>query len=578
MSKTVLIVEKDVTLMHAMRDALVGRGFSVEETTDGKSVPDVVKRSKPDCVVLAVDLDAGQNGYILCKKLKSDDDLKGVPVLIIGDPKGFGQHQKLKTRAEDYLGKPFEASAVIDRVGALAGYPPEPEAAADEGFDPGSLLDEGASPSEELAVESATSEETVGNSDPDFEMVDAMFDDKPADDAPPPPPVDEGAEEISLSTSNFDEDEFPAEKTVVGFLPTAPKAEPLKTEPLKTEPPKPPAKSPPVRKEPEKKVPFSSSPSMTGDGAEARELRAKVAELTGALEDANRRATEFEDRARELETQLEARQTELEAAKSGGGKSDKDLFALRDSVNKKDKEILRLKNELNEKEKEIVELREKENSLDQQVSESSGEMARKDAQLKTLQAKADQLTSERKKIDQQLLQSKEEARSAQARLTSLQTDFDALQPRAQELEQELEQLRAEKSETESARQQAESDLAEACGEIDALKAQLEERSKEADDVRSQLEQSQIDLDGARNQVTTQAQAFADEISGLRQRIADLETESSKHEERANRQAARLKAVLQDEERVREALETALSQLKHEGGDAEDIDLDELAEA
>jgi CheY-like chemotaxis protein len=570
MSKTVLIVEKDVTLMHGMRDALVGRGFQVEETTDGKAVPDLVKKTKPDCVVLAVDLDAGQNGYILCKKLKSDDDLKGVPVLIVGDPKGFGQHQKLKTRAEDYLGKPFEAPAVIDRVGALAGYPPEPEAApSEEGFDPGSLLDEGTAPSDELALESATSEETVGNSDPDFEMVDAMFDDKPAEDAaPPPPPVEEAPEEISLSTSNFDEDEFPAEKTVVGFLPTAPKAEL----------PKPPAKSPPVRKEPEKKPPFSSSPSISGDGAEARELRAKVAELTGALEDATRRATEFEDKARDFESQLEARQTELEAAKSGGGKNDKDLFALRDAVNKKDKEILRLKNELNEKEKEIVELREKENLLDQQVSESSGEMARKDAQIKTLQTKADQLASERKKIDQQLLHAKEEARSAQARLTSLQTDFDALQPRAQELEQELEQLRTEKSETESARQQAESDLAEARGEIDALKAQLEERSKEADDVRSQLEQSQIDLDGARTQVTTQAQAFADEISGLRQRIADLETESSKHEERANRQATRLKAVLQDEERVREALETALSQLKHEGGDAEDIDLDELAEA
>lgn len=568
MSKTVLIVEKDVALMHAMRDALVGRGFSVEETTDGKSVPDLVKKKKPDAVVLAVDLDAGQNGYILCKKLKSDDDLKGVPVLIVGDPKGFGQHQKLKTRAEDYLGKPFEASAVIDRVGALSGFPPLPVASSDEGFDPGSLLDEGTAPSDELALESATSEETVGNSDPDFEMVDAMFDDKPPADDPPPPPVDEPAEEISLSTSNFDEDEFPAEKTVVGFLPTAPKAEA----------PSPPAKSPPVRKEPEKKPPFSSSPSISGDGSEARELRARVSELSGALEDATRRATEFEEKARELESQLDARQTELEAAKSGGGKNDKDLFALRDSVNKKDKEILRLKNELNEKEKEIVELREKENSLDQQVSESSGEMARKDAQLKTLQAKADQLTTERKKIDQQLLQSKEEARSAQARLTSLQTDFDTLQPRAQEFEQELEQLRTEKSELESARQQADSDLAESRGEIEALRAQLEERSKEADDVRSQLEQSQIDLDGARTQVTTQAQAFADEISGLRQRIADLEGESGKHEERANRQAARLKAVLQDEGRVREALETALSQLKHEGGDAEDIDLDELAEA
>lgn len=568
MSKTVLIVEKDVALMHAMRDSLVGRGFEVEETTDGKAVPDLVKKHRPECVVLAVDLDAGQNGYILCKKLKSDDDLKAVPVLIVGDPKGFGQHQKLKTRAEDYLGKPFDASAVVDRVGALAGFPPEPEPAPSEesGFDPGSLLDEeGSSPSGELALESATSEETVGNSDPDFEMVDAMFDDKPpAEAAEEPAPA---VEEIPLSAGSLEEEEFAVEKTVVGFMPSAP--------------PPPPAKAgPPPRKEPPEKKPFTSSPSMTGDGAEARELRAKVAELTGALEDANRRAEENEAKARELESQLESRQTELEAMKTGGGaKSDKELFTLKDSVNKKDKEILRLKTELNDKEKEIVELRDKENSLDQQVSESSGELARKDAQIKTLQTKADQLAAERKKIDQQLSTAKEEARSASARLASLQTDFDTLQPRAQELEQELESLRSEKNDLENARQQAEADLAETRGELEAVKGQLEERSREADDVRSQLEQSQVDLDGARNQVTTQAQAFADEISGLRQRIADLESESKRHEDRANRQATRLKAVLKDEERVREVLEQALSQLKHEGADGdEDIDIDELAEA
>ncbi len=553
MSKTVLIVEKDVALMHAMRDSLKGRGFGVEETTDGKSVPDLVKKTKPDCVVLAVDLDAGQNGYILCKKLKSDDDLKGVPVLIVGDPKGFGQHQKLKTRAEDYLGKPFAADAVVDRVGALAGYPPEPET-SEGGFDTGSLLDDSA---DEISLENATGEETVGNGDPDFEMVDAMFDD--GKEKPPPPPP----EEIPLNSDNpfGDDEDSAAEKTVVGFMPIAP-------------PPPPEPKAPPKKE----RAPFTSSASIS-DGTEARELRAKVTELTSALEDANRRATEHEERARDLESQLEAKGTELEAARSTGGKSDKDLFSLRDSVNKKDKEILRLKSELNDKEKEIVELREKENSLDQQVSESSGEMARKDAQLKTLQAKTDQLTAERKKIDQQLSQAKEEARSSSAKLTSLQTDFDALQPRAQELEQELDSLRSEKSDLENAKQQAEADLAEAKGEIEALKGQFEERSKEADDVRSQLEQAQIDLDAARTQISTQAQAFADEIAGLRQRIVDLEGESKRHEERANRQAARLKAVIQDEEKVREVLEQALSQLKHDPPDTDDeIDIDELAEA
>ncbi|MCA3014866.1 MAG: response regulator [Myxococcaceae bacterium] len=570
MSKTVLIVEKDVSLMHAMRDALVGRGFSVEETTDGKGVPDQVKKSRPDCVVLAVDLDAGQNGYILCKKLKSDDDTRNARIVIVGDPKGFAQHQKLKTRAEDYLGKPFEGPDIVERVGALVGFPPEPVAEElNDAFDPGSLLDEEPLEGGSTAEAAAEGGETVASNDPDFEMVDAMFDEKPPDEAPPP-----AVEEISLAPASFDEEEFPAEKTIVGYMPAALRAVPPTPPPA----PNPPQRSPPVRREPEKKPAPSSPPMSVVDAAETRELRAKVAELTAALDDAQRRATEFEDKSRDLEGQLETKATELEAAKSGGGKSDKDLFALRDSVNKKDKEILRLKNELNEKEREIVELREKENALDQQVSESSGELARRDAQIKTLQTKADQLATERKRVEQQLLQAREEARSAQARLASLQSDFDALQPGAQEMERELEQMRTEKSDLETSRQQAESDLAEARGELEALKAQLDERSREADDTRTQLEQSQADLEAARGQASTQSQAFADEISGLRQRIADLETDCRRHEERASRQTVRLKAVLMDEERVREALEQALAQLKHDGDENDEGDADELAEA
>lgn len=562
MSKTVLIVEKDQGLSRSIREALEGRGFGVEESSDGKGAPELIRRSRPDCVVLAVDLDAGQNGYIICKKLKSDDDLKGVPVVIIGDPKGFGQHQKLKTRAEDYVGKPLEAPDLVDRVGTLIGFPPAPEAAAsDEAFDPGSLLEEeGTTTSaEEFALQSSTNEETVGSSDPDFEMVDSMFEDKPA------PPVEEPSapeesldveEEIPLSTDSGAlealEEEYPAEKTVVGFMPPAP--------PKRTE------------------APFSSSVSTAGMDADSRELRAKVTELTGSLDDERTRATELDARVRELESELEAKNTELEAARAAGGKAEnKEVFSLRDSLNKKDKEILRLKHELNEREQELVELRDKENNLEQQASESSGELARRDAQVKTLQAKADQLTAERKKVDQQLLQAREEARSASAMVTTLQADYDTLQARLSEVEGQLEPLRESLSQAESGRTQAEAELAEARGEIDALKAQLDERGREADEVRSQLEQAQIDLDSARTQLTTQATTFADEISGLRQRLADSEAETARVEERAARHQSRLKAQQEQLERLRETLQQALASIEPPA-DAEDLDIDELAEA
>jgi chromosome segregation ATPase/ActR/RegA family two-component response regulator len=545
MSKSVLIVEKDLALMKELREGLKNKGFEVEETTDGKGAPELIRKQKPGVVVLAVDLDAGQNGYIICKKLKSDDELKGVPVIIIGDPKGFAQHQKLKTRAEEYVGKPLTADALGDAVGKLIGFPELAAPAADDSFDPGSLLEEDAS---EIPLE--TPIEDVGSAEADLAMVDSMFDEKPAEVEAPPV-----EEEISLSTPDLEESEsdYPADKTVVGFMPMAP----------------PPPTTPATVKT------FSSSPSL----ADSSELRSKVTELTGALEESRSRSEELEAKVRELEAELETKNTDLETARASTGKADnKEVFALREAGTKKDKEILRLKNELNAKEQEILELHEKENTIEQQLSDASGELAKKDAQLKTLQAKADQSLGDRKKIDQQLLTAKEEARSASARLQTLQGDFDQLQQRVAELDGQLEGMKASQQESESARQTAESELSEARGEIEALKSQLEERSREADEARSQMEQAQIDLDSARTQLTTQATSFADEISGLRQRLAEVEAESTRAEEKANRAQSRLKAYQDQADRLRSSLQQAMDTLAETPAESEDLDIDEIAEA
>lgn len=554
MSKTVLIIEKDRDLSHAAREAFEARGFSVEESSDGKGAPDLIRSSRPDCVVLAVDLDAGQNGYIICKKLKSDGDLKEFPIVIVGDPKGFAQHQKMRTRADDYLAKPFEAPQLVDRVGGLVGFPPEPEASPDGafddgGFDPSSLIEEEgvSTSSEEIAIES---EETVGSADPDFEMVDAIFEDKPAGGADEELAAFDGTDDLAFLA---DEDDS-AEKTVVGFLP------PAATHVQSIEPP-----------------PFHSSGSLSGADADTRELRAKVTELTGALDDARERSAQAEARVRELEADLESRDTELEAARASGGKSDsKEIFALRDSLNKKDKEIVRLKSELNEREEALVELRGKENQLEQQASESAGELARRDAQVKTLQTRADQLSGERRKFDQQLLQAREEARSAQAMVTTLQADLDAYQTRAVEADGELAALRDAQNEAEATRLNLETELSEARGEIEALKTQLDQRSNEAEETRAHLEQAQMDLDSARTQLTTQATTFADEIGGLRQRMAQAEATATRSEEKASRHAERLKAQAEQLERLRQTLKDTLAGL--EAVAAEDLDLDELVEA
>ncbi len=109
MSKTVLLIESDSSFARDMSAALESRGFGVRTSSEGKEGVELARALRPDCVVLCVEL-PGLSGYSWCNRLKKDDALKSIPLVITSSeatPETFEQHRKLKTRAEDYLIKPF---------------------------------------------------------------------------------------------------------------------------------------------------------------------------------------------------------------------------------------------------------------------------------------------------------------------------------------------------------------------------------------------------------------------------------------------------------------------------------------
>jgi regulator of replication initiation timing len=79
-------------------------------------------------------------------------------------------------------------------------------------------------------------------------------------------------------------------------------------------------------------------------------------------------------------------------------------------------------------------------------------------------------------------------------------------------------------------------------------------------------------------LTSQASSFADEISGLRQRLADTEAEARKHEDRASRHQTRVKAQQDHLERLRSSLQHTMQTLEDGSSEAEEVEIDELAEA
>ncbi|QSQ15909.1 response regulator [Myxococcus landrumensis] len=571
MSKKILIVEKsDTALAATLRPVLEGRGFTVEDTADGKGSVEQIRRDRPQLVVLAVELSAGQNGYLICGKLKKDDDLKNVPIVIVGNPDGFAQHRKLKAHADEYVAMPVDAQLLTERVGALIGFPEPPvsEDVVDESLTLDALGDEPmtADFGEEISVDTGEEPAVAGEElDLDAAFNDMSSPEPELDSEPvslveepveaPPDAVVEGVgveEDFStLDALGSDADDAldaldDSEKTVVGFMPVPAAAPPP---PLKVIEPAKPSTSPPTRVPPPTptrapaSAPVAATPAApvtsAADAAELRNLRAKVAELQASLEDSRGTSAQAEDRVRELEAELESRSTELETARASAGKNDKDTFALRDAVNKRDKEILRLKSELNQKDQEIVELKDQHLELEQKTSSSESEIARRDAQIKTLSTRADTLAAERKRVDQQLATAKEEARGATARLTTLQEELDQQNAQTAGLNAELEELRNRTG-------QLEMEVQTAREEADGLRAQVETAQSETEELRGQLEQTQAEL-------SEQATRAADEADELRKRISELEATAVRNDERVTKLYARIKS----EEKLREKTKKAL---------------------
>ncbi|WP_225409606.1 response regulator [Stigmatella hybrida] len=596
MSKRILIVESDTTLSAALREALDSRGFGVDETADGKSSVEQIRRDRPDLVVLAVDLSGGQNGYLICGKLKKDDDLKNVPIVIIGNPDGFAAHRKLKAHADEYVAKPVDTELLVERVGALIGFPDTVmgEVVENEGLTLDGLADEPMSEDEPIVSEEGAEEiaveESASSSGEDLDMLDEAFNDMSdgglsASEEPVVAPADtEGEEDLSsLDSLGMDTesaldslgDDEQDEKTQIGFL------SPVEPEPERPAPRAPPPAPPPRAATPVAPPPARAAPTApvtsAADAAELRTLRARVAELQSALSDAQSQASSAEGRVQELESQLETQSTELETARASAGKNDKDTFALRDAVNKKDKEILRLKSELNlreqekdreisrlkaelsQKEHDFVELQDKQLELERQSTDSAAELARRDAQIKTLTTKADQLTADRRKVDQQLLAAKEEARGATSKLTALQAEVDAHQEQQSATQAELEELRGRSDQLEAAHQAAQ-------GEADELRGQLEAAQQETNEVRAQLEQAQAEL-------SSQAAQAADEAEGLRKRITELEEAAVRSEDRVTKLYSRIKNDEKLRERAKKALGIAQQLLEEP---ASSLDADEAA--
>src|SRR5262245_21650897 len=117
MGQRILVFESDVAFAQEVRSQFERLGAVVDVANDGPEGLDLAEVHRPDLILLSIEL-PGMNGFLVCKKIKKQDNLQAVPLLILSSEATedvFEQHKKLRTRADDYIHKPIAFTDLLER-------------------------------------------------------------------------------------------------------------------------------------------------------------------------------------------------------------------------------------------------------------------------------------------------------------------------------------------------------------------------------------------------------------------------------------------------------------------------------
>ena len=117
----ILVIEDDTFLRELIVQKLLKEGYEVSEAIDGEDGIKKVTEEKPDIILLDIIL-PGMDGFEVLKKIKEDETVQRIPVIILSN---LGQQDDIdkgiKLGAKDYLIKAeFTPGEIVEKVkGAL---------------------------------------------------------------------------------------------------------------------------------------------------------------------------------------------------------------------------------------------------------------------------------------------------------------------------------------------------------------------------------------------------------------------------------------------------------------------------
>ena len=122
--KTVLVVDDDPDAREFLTTVLQDNGFSATMAQDGDEAIAMIEKAAPDLIALDIAMPE-KSGVAVYRKLKEDDRLKTIPVIIITgiseDFKTFISSRRQVPPPEGYIAKPVDFEQFLNMVRDLLG-------------------------------------------------------------------------------------------------------------------------------------------------------------------------------------------------------------------------------------------------------------------------------------------------------------------------------------------------------------------------------------------------------------------------------------------------------------------------
>jgi len=114
--KKILVVDDEKTIHSYLQRKLSKLGYSVYIAEDGEEALSRAFSLLPDLVLLDIKLPK-LNGIEVCKRLKSDDETKNIPVLMLSAKAQSEEIEEgMKAGADKYLCKPISFPDILKEV------------------------------------------------------------------------------------------------------------------------------------------------------------------------------------------------------------------------------------------------------------------------------------------------------------------------------------------------------------------------------------------------------------------------------------------------------------------------------